>query len=164
MDALMFFDPRSRVLISGDALWREGMGFVWPGEGADSAIAAALETLAAIERLDPALVIPGHGEAFPDVASALATVRSKLHAFARDPAKNARHVAKVMFVFALLDRESMPVADVPGYLAAVPCYGELARGFLGQAPEEIATWMLPDLERSKSIDIRNGVVRPLMAA
>ena len=164
MDALMFFEPRNRVLLSGDALWREGMGFVWPGEGADSAIAAALETLATIERLDPAVVVPGHGEAFGDVAAALAAVRSKLEAFARDPAKNARHVAKVMFVFALLDRESMPAADVPGYLSRVPCYGELARTFLGQSPDEMARWMLPDLERSRSIEIRDGVVRPLMAA
>lgn len=164
MDALMFFEPRNRVLLSGDALWEQGMGFVWPGAGADSAIAAALETLATIERLDPALVVPGHGKAFTDVAAALATVRSKLEAFARDPAKNARHVAKVMFVFALLDRESMPAADVPGYLSRVPCYGELARGFLGQAPEDLAAWMLPDLERSRSIEIRGGVVRPLMAA
>jgi glyoxylase-like metal-dependent hydrolase (beta-lactamase superfamily II) len=164
MDALMFFEPVNRVLVSGDALWRSGMGFVWPGQGADSAIAAALGTLAAIERLDPAVVVPGHGEAFTDVAAALATLRSKLEAFARDPAKNARHVAKVMFVFALLDHQSMPLADVPAYLSRVPCYGELARGFLGQSPGEMAAWMLPDLERSRSIEIRNGVVRPLMAA
>jgi len=164
MDALMFFEPRNRVLLSGDALWREGMGFVWPGEGAGSAIDAALQTLDAIERLDPALVVPGHGEAFTDVAGAIATVRAKLEAFARDPAKNARHVAKVMFVFALLDREAMPVSDVPAYLAQVPCYGDLARTYLGQAPEDLALWMLPDLERSKSVEIRDGLVRPLMAA
>ena len=164
MDALMFFEPMHRILVSGDALWEKGMGFVWPGEGADSAIAAALDTLAAIERLDPAIVIPGHGEVFRDVAASIATVRSKLDAFARDPAKNARHVAKVLFVFALLDRESMPVGEVAEYLSRVPCYRDLAGHFLGQAPGEMAQWMLPDLERSRSIEIRGGVVRPTMAA
>src|SRR4051812_409899 len=54
MEALMFFEPVNRVLLSGDALWRDGMGFVWPGAGADSAIAAARETLATIEKLEPA--------------------------------------------------------------------------------------------------------------
>ena len=53
MDALMFFEPVNRILISGDALWRDGMGFVWPGAGAGSAIAAARDTLAAIEALRP---------------------------------------------------------------------------------------------------------------
>ena len=52
MDALMFFAPRERILISGDALWRDGMGFVWPHEGANPFIAAAREALATIERLD----------------------------------------------------------------------------------------------------------------
>jgi glyoxylase-like metal-dependent hydrolase (beta-lactamase superfamily II) len=120
MDALMFFEPVNRILVSGDALWEKGMGFVWPGEGADGAIAAAFDTLAAIEKLGPAVVIPGHGEVFRDAAASIATVRSKLEAFARDPARNARHVARVLFVFSLLDRESMPLAEVPAYLARLP--------------------------------------------
>src|SRR6185369_2434134 len=61
MDALMFFEPRNRILISGDALWENAMGFVWPEEGANPHIEAAFETLSAIEALDPAIVIPGHG-------------------------------------------------------------------------------------------------------
>ena len=164
MDALMFFEPVNRILISGDALWQDGMGFVWPGDGADSAIAAARDTLATIETLQPALVIPGHGEPFEDVAGSIATVRSKLEAFARDPAKNARHVAKVMFVFALLDRGSMPADEVPDYLERVPCHGELAERFLGQAARDMAPWLLADLQKGRAIAIRDGVVRPLMAA
>ena len=70
MDALMFFEPSQRILVSGDALWEAGMGFVWPMEGANPYIEAALETLAAIERLDPAIVIPGHGEPFADARTA----------------------------------------------------------------------------------------------
>ena len=108
----MFCEPVNRVLISGDALWENGMGFVWPEEGANPRIAAAHEALATIEKLDPAIVIPGHGAPFfQDAAGSIATVRSKLDAFARDPAKNARHVVKVMFVFALLDRQRMAVGE-----------------------------------------------------
>jgi glyoxylase-like metal-dependent hydrolase (beta-lactamase superfamily II) len=164
MDALMFFEPANRILVSGDALWENGMGFVWPGEGADSAIAASLETLAAIEVLRPSIVIPGHGEPFSDVAAAIARVRSKLEAFARDPARNARHVVKVMFVFALLDRGSMPAADVAAYLERVPCYRQLSEGFLSQPPAAMAAWLLPELERSGAIAVRDGVARPLMPA
>src|SRR5687767_738141 len=32
MEALMFFEPRHGFLVSGDALWRDGLGFVWPHE------------------------------------------------------------------------------------------------------------------------------------
>ena len=164
MDALMFFEPSNRILISGDALWQNGMGFVWPEEGANPCLDAALETLAAIERLSPAVVIPGHGEPFGRVGESVAKVRSRLQAVARDPAKNARHMTKVMFVFALLDRGSMPAGSVPGYLERVPCYGQISQRFLGQAPAEMAGWMLAELERAGAVRIDAGVVRPAIAA
>ena len=164
MDALMFFEPAHRILMSGDALWENGMGFVWPAEGDNPYLDAALDTLAAIERLDPAVVIPGHGPAFARPGEAVARVRSRLQAFARDPAKNARHMAKVMFVFALLDRGGMPAAGMRAYLERVPCYGQISQRFLGQAPGEMAEWMLADLERAGAVRVAGDTVRPLMAA
>lgn len=164
MDALMFFEPRNRILVSGDALWENGMGFVWPEEGANPFLDAAKETLASIEKLDPAIVIPGHGEPFEDAAGAVARVRSRLEAFARDPAKNARHVAKVMFVFALLERQLMPVSDVPGYLEHVPCYRQLSERFLAMAPAALAESLLADLTRAGAIRIAGGTIHPNMAA
>jgi len=159
----MFFEPMHRILISGDALWENGMGFVWPQEGANPYMDAALDTLAAIERLDPAIVIPGHGQPFQRVGAAVASVRSRMQALARDPKKNARHMAKVMFVFALLDRGSMPAAEVGDYLERVPCY-RIAERFLGEAPRDMAGWMLADLQRAGAVAIEHGRVRPLMAA
>jgi glyoxylase-like metal-dependent hydrolase (beta-lactamase superfamily II) len=164
MDALMFWEPMHRILISGDALWENGMGFVWPDEGPNRHIDAARETLAAIERLDPALVVPGHGAPFANVAASIAAVRARLDAFHKDPAKNARHIVKVMFVFALLDKQSMNVADVPAYVGRVPCYRMLSDRFLGVNAQALAEWILPDLERSGAIAIRDGVVRPTARA
>jgi len=164
MDALMFFEPMNRVLISGDALWQDGMGFVWPEEGANPFIDAAHSALSTIERLAPAVVIPGHGMPFDDVAASIAGVRSKLDAFARDPARNARHMAKVMFVFALLDRGSMPVAEVEAYVARVPCYREVSGRFLGMDAKALAEMILGDLERAGAVRIANSLVMPTMAA
>jgi glyoxylase-like metal-dependent hydrolase (beta-lactamase superfamily II) len=164
MDALMFFEPGNRILVSGDALWENGMGFVWPEEGANPCMDAALDTLAAIERLAPAIVIPGHGKPFGRVGDSVRAVRSRLQAFARDPARNARHMAKVMFVFSLLDRGAMKVESVPSYLEGVPCYGQISRRFLGQEPREMAGWMLADLERAGAVAIAGGEVRPLIEA
>jgi glyoxylase-like metal-dependent hydrolase (beta-lactamase superfamily II) len=164
MEALMFFEPRHGILVSGDALWENGMGIVWPEEGARASIEASFETLAVIERLDPEVVIPGHGVPFGDVAGSLATVRSRLAAFDADPAKNARHVLKVLFVFALLERGEMPVADVARYVARVPCYGRLAAEFLGLDVATFAAWLVPELERVGAVRMIDGVVRPTMSA
>lgn len=164
MDALMFFEPVHRILVSGDALWENGMGFVWPEEGANPYIDAARGTLDAIAGLDPAIVVPGHGEPFADVRTAVSGVRSKLDAFARDPVKNARHMVKAMFVFALLDRQAMAAAEVPAYVARVPCYRETSTRFLGLDDGALAAWMLADLERAGAITIRDGLVRPTLPA
>jgi glyoxylase-like metal-dependent hydrolase (beta-lactamase superfamily II) len=164
MDALMFFEPANRILISGDALWENGMGFVWPEEGGNPCIDSAREALAAIERLDPAIVIPGHGSPFADAAGAITRVRGKLDAFESDPVKCARHVAKVMFVFALLDREAMRVDEVAAYVGRVPCYAKLSERFLKLAPRPLADWLVADLERAGAVAIVDGLVRPTMAA
>ena len=164
MDALMFFEPSQRILISGDALWENGMGCVWPEEGANPLIEAARESLARIEALDPAIVIPGHGAPFTGVRASITNVRSRLDAFERDPAKNARHVVKTMFVFALLDRGLMAVDGVASYLANVPCYGRLSQRFLARPPGELAPWLLEDLHRSGAVEVRDGMVRATATA
>ena len=158
MDALFFFEPGNRILISGDALWERGMGFVWPDEGENRYVDAAHATLTAIERLAPAIVIPGHGEPFADVAGSIAHVRSRLEAFARDPVKNARHAVKVFFVFALLDRGGMPAAEVPGYVARVPCYRDLGERYLGMPPGELAEWMVADLQGSGAVRVEKDML------
>lgn len=164
MDALVFLEPIHRILVSGDALWENGMGFVWPEEGANPAIDAAHAALDTIARLDPAVVVPGHGAPFSGVDSAIARARAKLDAFARDPAKSARHAVKVLFVFALLDKGAMRAAEVADYVGRVPCYGELSERFLGMDAPALAQWLLADLERAGAITIRDGVARPTMPA
>ena len=71
MEALMFHEPRHGLLMTGDALWANGLGFVWPHEGRNPFIEAALETLDRIEGLAPRVVLPGHGEPFVGVADAI---------------------------------------------------------------------------------------------
>ena len=140
------------------------MGIVWPEKGSPTAIEASLETLARIERMGPAVVIPGHRAPFTDVAGALARARSRLAAFRADPRKNARHIAKVLLMFALLERGSMPVDEVPEYLERVPAYRLLSEAFLDQAPREMAGWILADLERSGAIAIAADAATPRVPA
>ena len=165
MDALMFFEPSHGLLISGDALWEDGLGFVWPVEsGPNPWIAAARSALDTIEKLRPAIVIPGHGKPFAGVDSALGRARSRLDALERDPVRNARHVVKVMFVFALLDKGAMPAADVASYVGRVACYRDMSRRFLNLDDAALAEWLVDDLVRAGAVSSSHGVLRPTMAA
>ena len=168
MDALMLFAASPRILITGDALWERGMGFVWPRPLLEAQgnpfIRAARAALDAIDKLDPAIVVPGHGAPFSNVAGALADARGKLAAFERDPVKNARHVAKGLFVFTLLDKGRMNVADVASYLASVPVYRKMREDYQLGSNDEFAARMLDELLAAKALKIENGSVMPTMRA
>src|SRR5262245_59800498 len=66
MGALVFYNAEHRILISGDALWEHGFGFVMPPEIDPAAMPATRATLEMIAALDVHVVIPGHGEPFGD--------------------------------------------------------------------------------------------------
>ena len=166
MDAFIFFAAGPRILVTGDALWERGMGFVWPQQShetrPDMFIRAARAALDTIEKLDPAIVVPGHGAPFSNVASALADARGKLTAFERDPAKNARHAAKSLFVFALLDKREMKVADVPAYFESVPVYRRMREEFQLGSNDEFAARMLDELIAAKALKVEGGLLIPTM--
>ncbi len=163
MEGLMFFAPDGEILISGDALWADGLGFVWAHDPPNPFVEAALEALATIERLRPRVVIPGHGEPFADVAGALAKARSRLAAFAVDPRRTARHMMKVMFVFSMLHRGGIATAEANAYVDRVPCYRDLDERFLGEGIEGLGLRLVADLERAGAMRVEDGFARPTMA-
>jgi glyoxylase-like metal-dependent hydrolase (beta-lactamase superfamily II) len=164
MEGLLFFDPSEGILISGDALWENGLGFVWPHEPPNPFVEAACSALDTIERLAPRVVIPGHGAPFSDVAGALARARSRLAAFAHDPQRTARHMMKVMFVFSLLHRGGIAVADADAYVARVPCYRDLDERFLGEGLEGLGRRLVADLVKAGAMAVEGAWARPTMPA
>lgn len=162
MEGLMFFEPEGRILISGDALWENGLGFVWAHDPPNPFVEAALLALDTIERLAPRVVIPGHGEPFADVAGALARARSRLAAFAGDPRRTARHMMKVMFVFSMLHRGGIALAEADAYVARVPVYRDLDERFLGEGLEGLGRRLVDELTRAGAMRVEDGFARPTM--
>lgn len=62
-----------------------------------------MRLLGLIETLPVDLVIPGHGAPFVEVTKALATAHSRLDYLASDLDRNARHGAKVLLKYRLLE-------------------------------------------------------------
>jgi len=129
--AVLLFEPASGLLISGDALWENGFGVVFPELDGEDAFADVAATLDLIERLAPRTVIPGHGRVFADVPEALARARRRLAGFEADPVKHARHAAKVLLKYKLLEWQQKPMADVQAWLAATPYYARLHARYFG---------------------------------
>jgi glyoxylase-like metal-dependent hydrolase (beta-lactamase superfamily II) len=116
----VLFDAYDGVLVSADALWENGFGVVFPeldGEQAFDDVAAVLGT---IERLQPHLVIPGHGAPFSDVAGALQRARTRLAGFVADPSRHTRHGAKVLVKYHVMEERTTTLAALRAWCAATP--------------------------------------------
>ena len=110
-DAILLFEPSRRILISGDALWENGFGVVFPELEGKDAFDEVRATLDLIQSLDPEVVIPGHGEVFRFTPKAMAIARQRLEAFKQSPVRHARHAVKVLLKFKLLELQQQPIAQ-----------------------------------------------------
>jgi glyoxylase-like metal-dependent hydrolase (beta-lactamase superfamily II) len=156
--ALMFHCAEERALITGDALWENGFGIVLPD--APAGLEAARQTLESIAALDVRVVIPGHGLPFTGVAAALERSFARIDALRGNPERIARNVLKVMLVFSLLDRESMPLAALPDYLASVPIYKEYNERYFKQTAAQLADRLVSELEKSGAARRGGGFLLP----
>jgi glyoxylase-like metal-dependent hydrolase (beta-lactamase superfamily II) len=146
MEAILLFEPQTRTLLAGDALWEDRLAIIFPELFGDDGFGPARATLDAIERLAPRLVVPGHGRPFADVARALAASRERIAAFERQPARHAQHAARALLVFHLLEVSAAPAPALVDWMLATPIYGVAARR-MGLSPEAAHDWAWSHVRR-----------------
>ena len=158
-DALLFFNPEHRVLISADALWGNGFGIVFPEVLGGKGFAEVGATLEVIEQLNPLLVLPGHGPVIQDVSQCLARAHSKLNYFVQSPDLHASHAAKVLLKFKLLELQSVALADFYTWAESTSLLKRIHQNFFISTP--IQGWcrdLLEELINKKVASILNDVV------
>ena len=119
-DALLFFNPQHRILISADALWAHGFGVIFPEIMGGQGFREVNETLNLIEHLDPLIVLPGHGSMFSNVQDVLKVAYERLDFFQQNPIKHATHSAKVLLKFRLLEMQRIPIKDFHHWAISAP--------------------------------------------
>ena len=137
--AVIFCEPISRVLISADALWQSGFGVIFPELEGVEAFDEVATTLDLIERLNPRVVVPGHGAVFGYTPEVLATARQKLDGFVKDPVKLARHGAKVLLKFKLLEQQKLPFSEFSKWASNTSCLIQYQRRFFKTS--DFAAWI-----------------------
>lgn len=151
MGALIFLNRRHRLLITGDALWWNGFGFVLPPEIDPRCLPATRATLDLIASLDVAAIIPGHGEPFAEVGGALQRAYARVAAFEADSTRIARHLLKVMLIFALLARRRMRLNELPAYCESVPVYCDINQRYFGLESGVLTELLVNELERARAV-------------
>jgi glyoxylase-like metal-dependent hydrolase (beta-lactamase superfamily II) len=157
--ALMLFCAEEGVLISGDALWENGFGVIFPELEGHSGFAEQRALLEQIAELAPRWVIPGHGAPFHGVEAALTRASERLAYLSADPRRNARHALKVLVMFKLLEQRRMSLDAFHAFAAASSIVQSCLR-WLAPADADPLRTALDDLARSQTlrIDLDAGVL------
>ncbi len=158
MGSLVFYCERLRILISADALWENGFGFVLPQAIDPKPLAAQRATFARLAQLDVALVIPGHGPMFTDFTGALKRAREKLEAFAQDDMKIVRNVTKGMFIYSMMWRGTMALSSLTDYVASVGVHREYNAQFFKMSDEAYAQWLIDEAVRAGKIRVMGDTI------
>lgn len=140
MEALAYYNPERRILISGDALWENGFGVIFPELlGEADGLAHTRATLEALSRLPIDIVIPGHGRPFGDIDAAFERAFRRLDQFSRNIEQLAWHAIKVILAFSILERRRLPASGLTDFMAGLSFADDVNRRYLGLAPDELAS-------------------------
>jgi len=159
-ESVVLYEADLQLLISADALWANGFGVVFPeivGEPGFDDVRRTLELLAGLR---VRWVIPGHGAPFNDFEPAIARAFRRLEGLAADPAKHARHAAKVLMKFRLLEVQSCSVDDLNRWMDQVDYVGIMHAAHFARV--NMQTWrteLLDELARSGALTIDGALVR-----
>jgi glyoxylase-like metal-dependent hydrolase (beta-lactamase superfamily II) len=157
--SIVLFEPASRTLISADALWSNGFGVVFPELEGETGFDEVGRTLDVIEHLRPATVIPGHGPVFTDVPSALAQARRRLDGFLQNPVRHAKHAARVLVKFKLLERQQIAAQALIAWITSTRYFQTIHGNWFGEEPINLwAEGLIDDLVRSNAAVLAHGVV------
>ena len=146
MDAVMLFEPQTRTLIAGDALWEERLAIIFPELVGQDGFGPTRATLSLIERLRPRAVLPGHGRPFDDVAQALAASRERVAAFERQPERHAQHAARALLMFHLLEVRDGGFEELVDWMCHTPIHRAVARR-AGMDEARAAAWAASQVRR-----------------
>ena len=152
--SVILYQAEHKILISADALWEEGFGVIFPELLGEPGFEEVAQTLDLIERLPISLVIPGHGKPFTDAATAIAVARSRLDYLASDPDRNARHGAKVLLKYKLLEWRNKDMASVGHWIAYTPALQSAAKQ-LQMGLDDFVSWLPKALVKSGAAELKD---------
>jgi glyoxylase-like metal-dependent hydrolase (beta-lactamase superfamily II) len=156
--ALLFWCEAEGILLSGDALWQNGFGVIFPELAGEPGFGDVRATLDLIAQLAPRLVIPGHGAPFDDVDAALQRAYGRLDYLAADPVRNAENGVKVLLKFLLLERRTIPLNEVESLFDTVPLLVLARERFLPRPPAELAQWAVRALEKAGAARLQGAML------
>jgi glyoxylase-like metal-dependent hydrolase (beta-lactamase superfamily II) len=160
MEALAYYSPDERILISGDAFWENGFGVIFPellGEADGMASTAA--TLEMLSRLPIDTVIPGHGRPFGERRCRL---RARLPAPQPVPRQH-RPTGLACDQGHRLVRDAGKTTDCPGrvpaFVLGLPFAVDVNARFLNLSEDRLVAGVERELLLVSALRLEDGMLR-----
>jgi glyoxylase-like metal-dependent hydrolase (beta-lactamase superfamily II) len=157
--SVVLFEPLSRTLVSADALWENGFGAIFPELEGVQAFDEVGRTLDLIESLEPVTVVPGHGPVFAYRSEVMVRARERLASFVQDPRRHAKHGAKVLLKFKLLEVQQQRLSDYIAWACRTPQLQTVHRSWFSERSME--QWLgsvLAELQQAGAAVLREGMI------
>jgi len=159
MEALAYYCPDERLLISGDAFWENGFGVIFPELlGEADGLASTQATLEMLSRLAIDTVIPGHGRPFGEVDAAFERAFRRVRQFRDNIEQLAWHAIKVIVSFAMLERRRIARADFPAFVLGLPFAVDVNTRFLSLSDERLISGVERELLLVGALRLDDGMI------
>jgi len=159
-ESVVLYEADLELLISADALWANGFGVVFPELVGEPGFEDVRRTLEMLAGLRVRYVIPGHGAPFTDFEPALGRAFKRLQSLSENPAKHARHAAKVLIKFHLLEVQSCSIDELNSWMDQVPYVAMTHDAHFRDV--DMRTWrigLLTELAAGGALDVEGTCVR-----
>jgi hydroxyacylglutathione hydrolase len=160
---LSLFQPDEGILIVGDALHDDDVGWINLALDGARAIEEALQTIESLASLPVRYAFSGHGPPITGPAAAFARARGRYEKMRNDPVRTAWHGLKRIFAYALMIYDGIPMKEVNAYLLGRDWLVDHARKVLNTDPETLAHDLLTEMRRIGAVVERDGRLFPTTA-
>jgi glyoxylase-like metal-dependent hydrolase (beta-lactamase superfamily II) len=153
---LSFHQPDLGLLVVGDALHADDVGWLNVALDGPGAAEVALGTVEALSRLGVRLAFSGHGPVITDPAAAFAAARSRYERMLADPERAGSHACKRILAFALMIHDGIPLERLDAYLTGRGWLRDHAARVFATTPEALAADLVADLRRVGAVAEHEG--------
>lgn len=155
---LSFYQPDEQVLLIGDALHDDDVGWINLALDGPGAIGVALQSVERLAALHARYCLSGHGPRITDPPAAFAHARSQYERMLADPFRAAWHGMKRIFAYALMINDGIPLDGAGGYLTSRAWLIDYATRVLNVTPEQLAEDLLAEMRRAQAVLERDGML------
>jgi len=157
---LALYLPNAQVLIAGDLLTENDMGWFNIFREGIASLEAAQDSLDKVAQLPLKIIYPGHGPAVTDPLTTIKRARLRLDKFLKDPEKTAWHACKRIFTTTLMIKDGLAEAELDDYLMKCPWFNDFSTYIFNLKPSDFIQPLLKEMLRSKAAHWQNNRLMP----